>query len=196
VFSEVCISAQRKSALLEQSPWAVDHIYRGALLNRLIGTARWGFTGDGLLSRGDEVAAQGLYSSTTHEQQNQGRYYWIAPDVGMVFTIRRKAHEDPDHVGVLQLQIEGLLEQTTRSFPQGATVVYLAVPPLGKKPAFEVAVKGKVRDRYTLEELLHETPAAEPGSLTQRDAGRRRRRVSSKLVPDDAEKGGVSGDDG
>ncbi len=194
VFAEVCRAAQRDSALLEHTQWAADHIFRVALLNRLVGTARWGLAGDGLLARGDELAAHGLYASTTHEQQNQGRYYWMAPDVGMVFTIRRKAHQDPDEVGVLQLQIEGVLEQTTRSFPQGATVVYLAVPPLGRAPAFEVAVGGKVTERYTLEDLVRNEPVAEPTALPERDATRPRRRVGSSLVPEVAEEGASDGE--
>jgi hypothetical protein len=77
ILAEVCAAAQDQSAQLAGTPWADAFIQRSSVLNRRVGTARWGIATDALLDREAQLAACGLHSSTTYEQQNQGRFFWL-----------------------------------------------------------------------------------------------------------------------
>jgi hypothetical protein len=192
VVAEVCDAAQRHADLLKGTEWAADRVARVALLNRLIGTARWGFAGDGLLQRREDLTGHGVFQSTNDAQHNQGRYYWNIPDLGVVLTIRRKAHEDPKDVSVLQLQIEGVLDHAPPAFADGAVVVYLAVPPLGQQPKFEITVNGEVKDEYRVRELFDPAAPSTVTEFTPRRDDRQRRRVRSNLEQDEEASGDQS----
>lgn len=188
IFADVCRAAQDRSSQLGDSDWADRNIYRSAILHRLVGTARWGFAADGLLERETDVARHGMFCTTTYEQQNQGRYYWHIPDLGVVFTVRREAHPNPKDVAALQLQIEGVLETSMKSLPGGALVVYLAVPPAGSTPRVEITRNGNLLDTYTLQDLLDQQDPPDAGftDLTRGPLdpeGRAPRRVRSAKKP-------------
>src|SRR3954471_23111701 len=88
ILAEACAFAQDQSAELGGTPWADKVIYRTSLLNRLIGTARWGIASEHLVMREDALGKCGMHCSTTYEEQNMGRFYWTIPAIGAVFTIR------------------------------------------------------------------------------------------------------------
>ena len=192
ILDDVCTTAQEQSAQLAGTTWADAVIQRTSLLRRLVGTARWGIATDALLNREEEIAACGLSCNTTYEQQNQGRFYWLAPELGVVFTVRREAHKKPDAVETLQLQFEGVLGKSAKSFPAGPLVAYLAVPPAGGMPTVDIVTRtGKLLETYTIRELLDEEPPAAPVveiTTPPRDPdGRQVRRVRSARKPETAE---------
>jgi hypothetical protein len=154
LFHKVSSDAQAQSAALRATDWCDTYVFRDALVNRIVGTARWGLGGDGLVAHNDELAALGVLCSCTHEEQNQGRYYWQVPPLGMVLTVGREVHKDPEDVNALQMQIGEVLERGPRRFPKGALVVYLAIPPFGDLPRVEVALNGGVITSYTVDQLL------------------------------------------
>lgn len=183
VLRDVCETAQAQAAGLPGTDWAQDCIYRGALLNRLVGTARWGLAADGLVERRGELEREGLTCTSSYEEQNQGRFYWSAPQLGLILTVRREAHKDPKGVTVLQMRMEEVLQVATGSFPSGAVVAYLAVPPAGQMSRVELTTeRGVLLASYTIQELLA-APVQPVQDLPQREA-RPRRRIASTLNPE------------
>jgi hypothetical protein len=199
ILAEVCATAQAQSARLAGTEWADACIYRTSLLNRLVGTARWGIATEEMLNRDARVAECGLHCNTTYEQQNQGRFYWTLADLGVVFTIRREAHKKPEEVGTLQMQIEGVLESSAKSFPAGALVAYLSVPPSGGMPTIDISRNGTLLETITLQHLLDEGPPEADitnlGRGPREPDGRPPRRVRSTRKPEKDEEGGA-GEDG
>lgn len=145
-------NAQTAAADLGDTTWARTNLSRTASVNQVAGTARWRMVGDGIVGREAELPA-GLAISTTDEEQNQGRYYLVAPDLAIVLTIRRKPHRDDEQPSALQLQIQGVIESAPIAY-EDEIVVYLAVPPLGQEPTFEVATRGKHTASYRLIDLI------------------------------------------
>jgi hypothetical protein len=150
----VAQEAQKVSAQLARTEWAKTNMVRDASLNQVTGTARWRMAGDKLVQRQGELPA-GLEFSTTHEEQNQGRYYLRAPKLGIVLTIRRKPHKKDDEPQLLQLQIEAALEYAPVDYGD-KIVVYLVVGPAGTEPQFDVVNRGEVIDSYRLIDLIKE----------------------------------------
>jgi len=154
---EIATDAQRASAELAHTDWAMTYLTRTASLNQIVGSARWRITGDSLVRRAGDLP-EGIELTTTDEEQNQGRYYLGHPECALVFTIRRKAHRDEDLPGTLQLQLESVLAEAPPAYEDGATAVYLAVPPLGQDPYFEIKAKGADPLRLPLAGLLENMP--------------------------------------
>jgi hypothetical protein len=164
LFLDVAQEAQVVAADLGDTDWARANLTRTASLNQVAGTARWRMVGDGLVAREAEMPV-GLGLSTTDEEQNQGRYYLIAPDLAIVLTIRRKPHPEDEQPHALQLQIAGVLEQAPIAYDD-EIVVYFAVPPLGREPTFEVATRGKEVISYRLIDLIDDRFDQPDGGLS------------------------------
>lgn len=156
---DIAQRAQVAAADLADTDWARTNLTRTASVNQVSGTARWRLVGDGLVARATELP-EGLAMSTSDEEQNQGRYYLTAPQVAMVLTIRRKPHRDDEQPHALQLQIQGVLEQAPVAYEE-EIVVYLAVPPLGQEPTFEVATRGRQVISYRLIDLIDDSERGE-----------------------------------
>jgi hypothetical protein len=191
LFLEIAEYAQQAAYDLGETNWARSHLVRTAAVNQVCGTARWRIVGDTIVSRQVELPP-GVELSTTDEQQNQGRYYLRAPRLAVVLTIRRKPHRPDEPHAFLQLQIEGVAELAPVDFGD-EIVIYLAVPPLGQQPKFEVATRGEETISYRLIDLVPEDdeegieakvenlPASPP------TAGP----VVSSAIDDDREEGGA-----
>lgn len=152
LFLEIASNAQHASAELAKTEWARTHLVRTAAVSQVSGTARWRITGDGIVSRRAELP-DGIELSTTDAEQNQGRYFLRAPRLAVVLTIRRKPHSPDEQPAFLQLQLDGVKEAAAVDYGD-EVVIYLAVPPLGQAPKFEVATRGKETVSYRLLELM------------------------------------------
>lgn len=152
LFLEIAKHAQEAAAELGETEWAREHLVRTAAVNQVLGTARWRIVGDGIVTRQSELPT-GVELSTTDEEQNQGRYYLSAPQFAVVLTIRRKPHRSDEESAFLQLQIEGVNELAPIDYGE-VIVIYLAVPPLGREPKFELATRGKETISYRLIDLV------------------------------------------
>lgn len=152
LFLEIALNAQHASADLAKTEWARRHLVRTAAVSQVSGTARWRITGDGIVGRQAELP-DGIELSTTDAEQNQGRYFLRAPRLAVVLTIRRKPHSSDEKPAFLQLQLDGVNELAPIDYGD-EIVIYLAVPPLGHPPKFEVATRGKETVSYRLLELI------------------------------------------
>lgn len=152
LFLEIALNAQHASAELATTEWAREHLVRTAAVSQVSGTARWRIAGDGLVNRQAELP-DGIELSTTDAEQNQGRYFLRAPRLAVVLTIRRKPHSPDEKPAFLQLQLDGVNELAPIDYGD-EIVIYLAVPPLGHPPKFEVATRGKETVSYRLLELM------------------------------------------
>ena len=161
MFLDCANYAQRASAGLAETDWARRHLVRTASVNQVSGTARWRIAGDTIVMRQAELPSD-VVLSTSDEEQNQGRYYLRARRLALVLTIRRKPHKEQEQPKALQLQIEEVLEQAPIDFGE-EVVVYLAVPPLGQQPSFEIASKGKETISHRLIDLIGGEPGKESG---------------------------------
>ena len=179
---EIALGAQSDAAELAKTSWAREKISREASLNQIVGTARWRMTGDRIVTRQAEFP-EGLELSTENEEHNQGRYYWRASKLGVVFTIRRKPHKKDEQPELLQLQIEAAIDSAPIDYGD-KTVIYLVVGPLSSEPQFDVVNRGEVIDSYKLVNLIkdEERRAPHPGRPAQLPGGPRRGpEVSSNL---------------
>jgi hypothetical protein len=149
---EIANGAQEAADELGATDWAREHLSRTASLNQVGGTARWRVTGDEVVARQGELPAS-ICISTTDEEQNQGRYYLQSPLVGIVLTIRRKPHPKDEKPALVQLQMEEVLKQAPVAYDD-QVVVYLAVPPFGHEPTFEVTTRGDKMMSYRLIDLV------------------------------------------
>lgn len=159
LFLEIAEDAQEASAEFGATEWARKYLTRTAAVNQVSGTARWRMVGDGIVIRQTELPA-GVELSTSDGEQNQGRYYLRAPELAVLLTIRRKPHGPDEQPAFLQLQLEGVSDVAPVDYGD-EIVIYLAVPPLGSDPRFEVATRGKETIRYRLRDL---TPVDEEGN--------------------------------
>jgi hypothetical protein len=162
LFREIARGAQADAAELVKTSWAQERIGREASLNQIVGTARWRMTGDRIVTRQAEFPV-GLELSTEDGEHNQGRYYWRASKLGVVFTIRRKPHKMDEQPELLQLQIEAAIDSAPVDYGD-QTVIYLVVPALGTEPQFDVVNRGEVVDSYKLVDLIEDEEGSEPGS--------------------------------
>jgi hypothetical protein len=151
-FLEVATEAQAASAELTATDWARAHMRRTASLNQVSGTARWRIAGDLAVLRQGELP-EDVRLSTSDSDHNQGRYYLHAPTISAVLTLRRKPHQPDQEPDVLQLQLRSVAEQAPVDFGE-QSVVYLAIPPQGKLPTFEVATRGSKALSYRLLDLV------------------------------------------
>jgi hypothetical protein len=155
LLGSIASQAQEASAGLGDTDWARTYLTRTASVNQIAGTARWRMVGDEIVRRQHELPA-GLELSTTDEEQNQGRYYLRAPSLAIILTVRRKPHREDDEPKALQMQIDEVLEQAPIDYGD-KLVVYLAVPPFGQEPRFDVAARGKVAASHKLVDLIDES---------------------------------------
>jgi hypothetical protein len=174
LFRSIATEAQEAADELGGTDWARAHLVRSASVNQVSGTARWRMVGDGIVARQRELPA-GLELSTTDEEQNQGRYYLRAPTLAFVLTVRRKPHREDDAPKALQLQIQGVLEEAPVAYDDNL-VVYLAVPPLGKEPRFDVVAHDEVIASHRLHDLIDggdadkDAGASKPKQMPRRNA--------------------------
>jgi len=165
LFIDIAQRAQVAAADFADSGWARDNLTRTASVNQMAGTGRWRMVGDNIVNRQSELPA-GLALTTEDSEQNQGRYYLADQELAVVLTVRRKPHPEDEQPAVLQLQIEGVLEQAPVDFGD-EIVVYLAVPPLGKEPTFTVTTRGKEPITYQLIDLIEDRAAPRDETLIE-----------------------------
>lgn len=178
LFLDIAQGAQLAAADLPDTTWGLTNLTRTASLNQVAGVARWRMAADRIVDRRGELP-DGLMLATTDDEQNQGRYYLVSVDAAIVLTVKRKPHKDDEQPEALQMQIQGVKALAPIAY-KDEVVVYLAVPPLGKEPTFEVTTRGKEPLSYRLIDLIedwyfdspddfgptiHRLPPTPPGGL-------------------------------
>jgi hypothetical protein len=152
LFLDIAQGAQVAAADLPDTEWGMTNLTRTASLNQVAGVARWRMVADRIVDRRAELPA-GLTLATSDDEQNQGRYYLVSVDAAIVLTVKRKPHKDDEQPEALQLQIQGVQALAPVAY-NDEVVVYLAVPPFGQEPTFEVTTRGKEPLSYRLIDLI------------------------------------------